>query len=248
MSQICQTDENLILSKEAHKEFRSGVGMLLWLVKHSRPDIANSVRELSKVLDGPTKAAQKEMLRGIKYVLDTKDRGLKLLPKKVNRKEPWELVCFSDSDYAGDPDSRRSVSGYVLFAMGVPIVWRSQGQKSVTLSSSEAEWIAMSEAVKDIMFLVQLLQSMSIPVRLPVTVRVDNIGAIFMAKNASTTGRTKHVDVRTKFVREFQEDGKITIIFVKSEDNHANILTKNITGDLQDKHAGVLTCRKGDNF
>ena len=157
MSQICQTDENLILSKEAHKEFCSGGGILLWLVKHSRPDIANSVRELSKVLDGPTEAAQKEMLRGIKYVLDTKDQDLKLFPKKVNQKKAWELVCFSDSDYAGNPDSCRSVSGYVLFAMGVPIVWQSQGQKSVTLSSSKAEWIAMSEVVKDIMFLVQLL-------------------------------------------------------------------------------------------
>ena len=66
-----------------------------------------------------------------------------------------------------------------------------------------------------------------------------------MAKNVTTTGRTKHVDIRTKFVREYQEDGKITIIFVKSEDNHADILTKNITGDLHDKHSTALTCDKG---
>ena len=127
--------------------------MLLWLVKHSRPDIANCVRELSKVLDGTTEAAYKEMLRVIKYVLDTKNLGLKIEPTE-GRNTPSDLVCFSDSDYAGDPETRCSVYGYVLYIKGVPVAWRSKGQRSVTLSSSEAEWIALSEAVKEIMFIL----------------------------------------------------------------------------------------------
>ena len=213
--------------------------MLLYLVKHSRPDIANPVRELSKVLDGATSAAFKEMLRIIKYVLDTKTLGLKLEPT-MEKDQPWELNCFTDSDYAGDPDTRRSVSGYILYVKGVPICWRSKAQKCVTLSSSEAESIALSEAVKEIMFVLQLLENIEIPVKLPITVNVDNVGAIFMSKNVTTTSRTKHVHVRTRYVNEYQEDGVIKIIFVKSADNDSDILTKNMTSDGFIRHANKI--------
>jgi hypothetical protein len=71
------------------------------------------------------------------------------LPKSAD--EPWDLVCYSDSDYAGDPDTRRSVSGYILYVKGVTICRRLKAQRSITLSSSEAEWIALSEATKEIM-------------------------------------------------------------------------------------------------
>ncbi len=82
---------------------------MLYLVNHSRPDITNTVRELSKVLDGAKHEAFKEMLRVIKYVMDTKHMGLRMEP--IEGGETWELVCYCDSDYASDPDSRRSVSG-----------------------------------------------------------------------------------------------------------------------------------------
>ena len=79
--------------------------MLLYLVKHLRPDIANAVRECTKVLDGANEKAYQEMLRIIKYVLDTKNLGLKIKPN-FRYDEPWELVCYSDSDYASDTESR----------------------------------------------------------------------------------------------------------------------------------------------
>ena len=236
-------DKSQTISREDQKLYRSGVGMLLYLVKHSRPDIANPVRELSKVLDGTTPAAMKEMYRVIKYVLDTRSKGLRIEPT-FGDSGPWDLVCFSDSDYAGDPESRRSVSGFILYVKGVPISWRSKAQRSVTLSSSEAEWVALSEAVKEIMFVVQLLESMKIKVKLPVTVRVDNVGAIFMSKNISTSSRTKHVDIRTKYVNEYVEDGIIKIIFVQSSDNDSDIMTKNVSGDLLEKHAEKLIVDK----
>ena len=163
LNMIRNTDESQAISREDQKLYRSGVGMLLYLVKHSRPDIANPVRELSKVLDGTTPAAMKEMFRVIKYVLDTRGKGLRIEPT-FGDSGPWDLVCYSDSDYAGDPDSRRSVSGFILYVKGVPISWRSKAQRSVTLSSSEAEWVALSEAVKEIMFALQLLESMKIKV------------------------------------------------------------------------------------
>ena len=208
-----------------------------YLIKHSRPDIANATCELSKVLDGATKAANREFHRVIKYVLDTKSMGLKIKLTLFKKNEPWDLVCFSDSDYASDPDTRRSVGGFVLYVRGVPLSWRSKSQRTVTLSSSEAEWIAASEAVKEVMFVYQLIKGVGIKVSLPIVVRVDNVGAIFMSKNITTTGRTKHVDVRFKYVNEYVEEGIVKIVFVRSNENDSDIFTKKLGTDLHGKHS-----------
>lgn len=230
-----QTEEEKI-SEEDQSIFRTGVGTLLYLVKYSRPDIANPTRELSKVMDGANMSAFKEMKRIIKFVLDTKYMGLKIEPK-LDGSDDWKLVVYCDSDYAGDKETRISVTGFIVYLLGVPISWKSKGQKSVTLSSSEAEFVALSEAAKEIKFIVQVLLSMGIPVKLPVIVRVDNVGAIFMAENVTTSSRTKHVDTRYHFVREFVEDKFIKIIFVRTKENDSDIFTKNVSGDIYDEHS-----------
>jgi len=120
---------------DKHAVYRSGVGMLLYLVKHTRPDIVNAVRELSKALDCPSPAAYKEMLRVIKFVLDTRSLAIKVAPVYLINDE-WIVVAFSDSDFSGDKETRISVAGFILYLMGVPISWRSKGQKSVALSST----------------------------------------------------------------------------------------------------------------
>ena len=205
--------------------------MLLFLIKHSRPDIANCTRELSKVLDGATASAYKEMIRVIKFVVSTKEWGLKFSPT-FEKDKKWKLTMYTDSDYGGDKETRISVTGYILFFMGVPIIWKSKSQRSVTLSSSEAEYVALSEAAKDIKFVYQLLRSIGIEVTLPITVRVDNVGAIFMSENTSTSGRTKHVDIRYRYVNEMVLDGFLKIVFVKTKENVADIFTKNVTSDV----------------
>ena len=124
------------------------------------------------------------------------------------------------------------------------MAWRSKAQCSIILSSSEAKWLFLSEAVKEIMFVLQLLGAMKIKVQLPVTVLVDNVGAIFMSSNVTTSSRTKHVDIRTKYVRQYVEDGIVKIVFVRSESNRSDIMTKNIQGDLFDKHASHLVVPK----
>ena len=219
------------VSKGQQSKYRTGVGMLLFLIKHSRPDIANCTRELSKVLDGATVSAYKEMIRVIKFVVSTKEWGLKFCPKFEDGKK-WTLTMYTDSDYGGDKETRISVTGYILFFMGVPIIWKSKSQRSITLSSSEAEYVALSEAAKDIKFAYQLLKSIGIEVTLPITVRVDNVGAIFMSENTSTSGRTKHVDIRYRYVNEMVLDGFLRIVFVKTKDNVADVFTKNVTSEV----------------
>ena len=118
--------------------------------------------------------------------------------------------------------------------------------KSVVLSTTEAEYMALSEVVKEFKFIVQLLQTMDIEVELPITVHVDNVGAIWLSNNRTTSDRTKHIDIRTSFVKEYQEDGKIIIKSVKSEENEADIFTKNTTNVIFSNHQKKLAWDKAN--
>jgi len=238
-------DPKAIMSLEDQKLYRSGVGMLLYLTKYTRPDLANPVRELSKGMKEATPGALKELKRVLKFAVDTKDFGLKLAPVKGEGKRiEWNLVLYTDSDWAGDKDSRKSVTGYALFLMECPIVWKSRQQDTVALSSSEAEIIACSEAAKEIKFAVHVLESLGVKVPLPVVIRVDNVGAIYMAENAAVSQRTKHVDLRTKFLTQYIEDGFIKIVFVKSEENLSDFFTKNVSGEVYEKHKDAFIANK----
>ena len=98
--------------------------------------------------------------------------------------------------------------------------------------------------MKEIIFILQLLEAMKIKVELPMVVRVHNIGTIFMGMNVMTKSHTKHVDIRTKCVHEYKEDNVVKIIFIKFEDNTLDIIPKNIQNDLFDKHASQLVTQK----
>ena len=187
-----------------HETYRSGVRTLLYLTKHSTPDISNPVRELSKTMDAPAPAHLKEMYKGIMFVLSTKDYGQKFKLIKSIRK--WVLKALSESDFASDKETRISVYGYAIYFCGIPTAWRSKRMKSVVLSTTGAEYMALSEMVKELNFIVQLLQTMNITVELPIAVHVDNVGAIWLSNNRNTGDRTKHIDIRTSFVKEYQED------------------------------------------
>ena len=204
--------------------YRSGVGSVLFLLKHSRPGLSNCVHELSKVMDGANQAHNKALLRTIKYVDLTKYKKLVL---ESNEDAKWELKGFCDSDFAGDSDNRNSVSGFVVYFCGVPISWRSKAQRSVSLSSTEAKYMAISEVATEILFVNGILNFMGVPPKYPIQVLVGNIWAIYLSENATTSDHTKHIDTRYHFVRNYIEDGIIKVTFIKSEDNVADVFTKN---------------------
>ena len=179
----------------------------------------------------------------IRYVLDTKNLSLKIEPTE-NSNKSWDLVCFSNSNYAGEPVSRRVISGLILYVLSVLVSWGLKLQQSVSLSSSDAEHVALSEAVKEVMFVTQLLGSMKTSVKYSVMVRVDNINATFMASNITTKCGTKHIDIRYKYVNEYVEVRIVNIIFVKSTDNDSNILTKNLSTEIHKKHSKKMVDEK----
>ena len=235
-------EDSELLSSHEQTQYRSGVGMLLYLVKHTRPDLANATRELSKCMDKADQQAMKELMRVIKFALITKKYGLKIEPKIEELM--WKLLMYADADWAGDKDYRLSVSGFILYLCGVPIMWRSRAQRRVTLSSGESEYISLSEAAKEIKFVVMILESMDIKVQFPIVVMIDNIAAIYMAETANASSRTRHVDVRYHFIREFVEDKFIQIQFVTTKKNLADMFTKNIQRDTYVEHVKEMVKEK----
>ena len=113
--------------------------------------------------------------------MDTKDLGLRIVPTMSDGIWIWHLEALSDSDFANDKETSISVYRYFVFFCGVPIAWQSKSKKSVVLSTTEAEYVAVSEVVKEIKFLYQHLRSMEIKVPLPIKTEVDNMGAIWLA-------------------------------------------------------------------
>ena len=113
---------------------------------------------------------------------------------------------------------------------GVPVAWKSKIMKSVALPTTEAEYVAVSEVVKEIKLLYHILRSIEIKAPLPIQGQVDNVGAIWLANNSSVSERTKHVDLRAHIVRNMIKDQVIEINFVKSSENDSDIMTKNQQG------------------
>ena len=195
-----RVDENdICLTDREQFKYRSAVGMMLFLVKYSRPDISNSVRELSKANNKANYAYYTQMLRVVKYVINTRNRMLKLIPE--NKGEKWEFKCMCNSDYAGDKDNRLSVIGYCIYVSGCLVSWKSRAQRSQTLSSTEAEYVALSEICNEILFRRMIMEFLGEKVKYPITVFSNNVGAIYLAYNKKISRRTKHVYTRTHFVQ-----------------------------------------------
>jgi hypothetical protein len=113
----------------------------------------------------------------VEFVLDTKTFCLQI-KSNLDSYHSGKLKVFSDSDWAGDPERRISVTGFIVYLQNVPVCWRTKAQRGVTLPSSEAEYVAMSEAVKEIRFIYFILNDIGIEVELPIVVKTDNVGAL----------------------------------------------------------------------
>jgi hypothetical protein len=185
-------------------------------------------------MDKATKGSYLEMLRVIKFVIDAKNCCLQILPEITSKN--WNLRVFCDSYWAGNSETRISVTWFILYLMNIPVCWRSKAQKGVTLSSSEEEYVTILDAVKEIKFIYYLLQDIGNNVELPILVKTDNVGAMFMVQNSSSSVRTRHSDTRYHFVQENLEEGIIKIKFVKSVENESDIFTKNVTQEIYERH------------
>lgn len=209
---------------EGDLPFQELVGSLMYLAIISRPDIAYAVNTLSQFMSNFNRSHWSAGKRILRYLVGCPDVGI------VYDGSRSSLVGYCDSDFAGDIDSRRSRTGAVFIMNGGPVVWISQRQSGVTLSSTEAEFVAANSATTSIIWLRSLLTEIGCQIDgSPTTLWCDNQSAIKLIKNPEFHHRTKHVDIRNKFVREQFEKGIIDIKYVQTDDQLADIFTKSLS-------------------
>ena len=201
--------------------YQSMVGSLLYAAIATRPDIAQAVGVVSKFCANPTQNHLTAAKRILRYLKATAYLGLSY--KKCAN---GNLIGYSDADWAGDIDDRHSTSGNVFsFACGA-VSWLSKKQATVALSTAEAEYVALSTATQEAIWLRRLLADVGEPPEGPTEIYEDNQGAISMAKNPVGHARTKHIDIRYHFVREGVQDGAIALKYIATDEMIADILTK----------------------
>ena len=221
-------DEEII----KQKEYRSLVGKILYYVNKMDVACANAIRELTQHLENPGAEQWKAMQRIVGYLSTRIGKG-----RIVRGPKELRIVGWTDSDYAKAED-RKSISGNMTTIGGSIIHGMSKGQNCVCLSSTEAEYVAMSTLAQEIRFEQQLLDEIAGQEHLyPSIIFEDNVGAIFLSQNKQVGQRTKHIDIRDHFIREMIDTKKMVVQFTRSEDNYADILTKNVNLGLFDKHS-----------
>ena len=201
--------------------YQSIVGSLLYAAITTRPDIAQAVGVVSKFCANPTQSHLTAAKRILRYLKGTVNLGL-----SYKRCADGNLIGYSDADWAGDVDDRHSTSGNVFLLAKGAVSWLSKKQATVALSTAEAEYVALSAATQEAIWLRRLLADVGEPLEDPIVINEDNQGAIAMAKNPVGHARTKHIDMRYHFVREGVQNGAIILKYVASGDMIADILTK----------------------
>jgi len=165
--------------------------------------------------------------RVLRYIKGTLDYGL--LYKTTNRNgEVSDLRGYADADWAGDVTTRKSTSGYVFQIGSSTVSWSSKRQSVVALSSTEAEYVALSHATQEATWLRNLLQSMGFDQANPMTIFEDNQGTIALAKNPKHHARTKHIDIKYHFIRDAISEKKIQLDYCPTNEMIADILTKSL--------------------
>ncbi|GMF49695.1 unnamed protein product [Phytophthora fragariaefolia] len=174
------------------------------------------------------------VVRGLKYLNGTRDYGITLGARDViNATLAHALSAYSDADYANNVDTRRSVSGYVTYLFGSsPISWRSSLQKLVTLSTTDAEYVALASTVQEVLYLKQVMLELGYDHVDPVRIGENDQATIRISKNPEHHGRCKHIDIRYFFIQERQQAQDIDVFYCPTDKMPADILTKALTPEV----------------
>ena len=192
---------------ELKQPFREVVGSLMWLANMTRPDITDAVRAVARFTNEPGNQHWKAARKILAYVAGTRDVGLIYRQGSGSR-----LSAYADSSFANKADDRKSVSGGAVLYGGAAVMWLSRTQRCVTLSSTEAEYVAIGECVKEVLFLRGVLKFIQPSAEVTgIPVYEDNQGAIKLTENPLSSARTRHIDIRHHFIRTLSADGDIRI-------------------------------------
>ena len=202
--------------------YRSLAGALQYLT-FTRPDIAYSVQQVCLHMHDPKESHMAALKRVIRYVQGTIDQGLHLYPSTIS-----SLKSYTDADWAGCPDTRRSTSGYCVYLGDNLISWSSKRQPTISKSSAEAEYRGVANVVSESCWLRKLLLELHCPIKKATLVYCDNVSAIYLSGNPVHHQRTKHIEMDILFVREKVARGEVRVLHVPSRHQIADIFTKGL--------------------
>lgn len=229
----------LLRGEECHrteKPYRELIGCLLYVTLTSRPDLCAAVNYFAQFQSCPTEEHWVHLKRVLRYIRGTLDLGLIF---KGNNEEPV-MEAYCDADWANDPVDRRSLTGYVFRVYGCTVGWLTRKQPTVSLSSTEAELVALNVAVCHGIWMERLLRDLGTKLDGPVTYYEDNQSTMRVAEDERDVGRMKHIDVKYRFVREQIQRGGVVVRYKPTGEQLADIMTKGLPAGVFQKHRGCL--------
>ena len=225
--------------------YRSIVGMLLYLSSNTRPDICFAVSQVARFCHDPKKSHATAVKMIVRYLASSIEEGIIVPPV-----DSIQLRCYVDADFSGlykhDPDndstSAKSRSGFILFLGSCPLIWKSYLQSEVALSTLEAEYAALSGALRVVLPITNIINQLTTVIETPegfetvfhsgCIVFEDNAGALSLATNQRVTSRTKYFNVKWHHFWQFVNDGTIVIEKIPTTDQLADYLTKGLTREV----------------
>jgi hypothetical protein len=227
--------------------YRSVIGKLNFLEKSTRPDIAYAVHQCARYSADPRKSHGEAVKRIGRYLKATREKGIVINPDKTAQVTTFD--CWVDASFAGDwhkpdatdnPLTAKSRTGYVIMFANCPLIWASKVQTEIALSTTEAEYVALSQSLREVIPMMQLMEEAiahNIPLQptapnINCTAFEDNTGALELAKTPKMRPRTKHINIKYHHFREFVRNGKIALQHVDTKQQLADIFTKALPSDL----------------
>jgi hypothetical protein len=225
------------------EKYRSMIGCLGYLAQMTRPDIEQYTYHLATFVSDPGETHLKKLIELMGYLKRFPHRGIRFSIDE-NQENLWKF--YVDSDWAGDLATRKSTTGYIIQFMNGPLVTVSKRQKTVSLSSTEAEYVSFTEVIRDIKWVKKIAEYMKIPFPSPALIRNDNLTAQGIAKGDAKLQRTKHIDTKYHFIREAIELGIVDMIHVPREVNISDMFTHPLGPTLHQQQSKEVLNEKGE--
>ena len=219
------------LTEKETTEYRSVVGMLRYITQISRPDLAYIVGVLSRSMQKPTGEDIRRAKKVVSYVSKTKNLALVLGGEA--------LQAFADASFGSEGETK-SVTGYCIYMGSGVVSWRSKLQRLIAMSSTEAEFQALTSATEEVSWIRGFLEELGYKISTSTKISVDNTAVIQLARDPVFHDRTKHFKRRMGFVQQCVDLGIINLQYVRSEDNVADLLTKPLSSTLREQHSSSL--------
>ena len=225
------------LNATQHELYRQIIGSALYAANTTRVDIAHTVGILARFVQQPHTLHLSAAKRLLRYLNSTKEYALRFERDADDGK--LQLDIYADANWGGSHDDRKSTTGYAVLLNGSLVSWQSKKQPTVALSSTEAEYMSLAAAVCEARWMASLLQQM-LATNVPVNIYCDNQAAIAISNTSSFSERTKHIDIRHHFVRQYVRSKEIGLHWISTKDQLADILTKSLNKETHSHFASIL--------